>query len=458
MTEDYSAERYESLLESGVRESALLRAPKRWPEIELQAHWYAGDFGREFRTVAGEIIRIIQFGVWNREAGPDFTEAAITINDGEPIRGAIEFDIDARDWERHGHATNPAYEHVILHVYIHSGTATAFARTPSNRLIPQVLLDTARLAELESPEHSPAAQLGRCAGPLREMSREKALGVLLAAARYRLRKKSAYLARLREIHGSNEALYQASAAALGYKSNKLPFTLLAQRMPLRILSKRREEIDALLFGISGFLPARDLTPFDEQTRGYIRELWETWWSCRSEFERIIISPGLWRLGGQRPLNHPQRRLAALCQLVRNWRGVRELAERPTFKNVCHFFEKITDAYWDHNYTLSSRSSAKPMALVGESRAVEILINVLLPFAGFDENEVWQEYLKVPAVLSNRVVETASARLFGSESNLAREVLKTAAAQQGLIQVYENFCLHDASDCVRCRFPQQLAKW
>jgi hypothetical protein len=31
-------------------------------------------------------------------------------------------------------------------------------------------------------------------------------------------------------------------------------------------------------------------------------------------------------------------------------------------------------------------------------------------------------------------------------------------QQGLLQVYEDFCLRDASDCARCRFPEQLARW
>ena len=45
-------------------------------ELELQAHWFASDFGREFRTTAGDAVRIVQFGVWNREAGPDFADNA----------------------------------------------------------------------------------------------------------------------------------------------------------------------------------------------------------------------------------------------------------------------------------------------------------------------------------------------------------------------------------------------
>ena len=57
--------------------------PRIPSELELQARWFAGDFGREFVSTNGDQIEIVQFGVWNREAGPDFRDAAIRINDGE---------------------------------------------------------------------------------------------------------------------------------------------------------------------------------------------------------------------------------------------------------------------------------------------------------------------------------------------------------------------------------------
>src|ERR1043166_6207069 len=80
-----------------VRERALF-LPLRMPsEIELQARWFAGDFGREFVTSSGERIDIVQFGIWNRESGPDFRDAAISINGAEPIRGSIEFDLADRN-------------------------------------------------------------------------------------------------------------------------------------------------------------------------------------------------------------------------------------------------------------------------------------------------------------------------------------------------------------------------
>ena len=79
----------------------------------------------------------------------------------------------------------------------------------------------------------PLAVPGRCVAPLRDLEPAAVRSVLEAAAQFRLRRKAARLAQLREVHGTDEALYQALAEALGYKSNKLPFVLLSQRVPLR---------------------------------------------------------------------------------------------------------------------------------------------------------------------------------------------------------------------------------
>jgi len=449
-----AADRYAKLLPASVRETPLLRVPRVLTEMELQAHWFAGDFGREFRTVAGGSARVVQFGVWNREAGPDFAEAAVALDGGPPVRGSIELDPEARDWERHGHAENPDYENVVLHVFTRAGAGEFFTRTAQHRNVPQVLLDVTSLTS-EPPNPLPAAIPGRCCAPLREMAEEQAREVLLGAAQFRLRKKAAALATLTELHGADEALYQALAATLGYKSNKLPFTLLAQRLPLRLL--RKGDAAALLFGVSGFLPATDLAAFDEPTRSYLRELWERWWPRRAEFERLAIAPKFWRMAGQRPANHPQRRLAALAEIIRHWPKIRALRDRCEPGAIHDFFATLRDEYWDQHYTVSSRPSAKRMALIGESRVTEMLANVFFPLAVAADETRWAGFKNLRAPLANQRVEVAALRLFG-DSPRGPEFLKHAALQQGLLQVYEDFCLRDASDCAHCPFPRQLARW
>lgn len=98
-----------------------------------------------------------------------------------------------------------------------------------------------------------------------------------------------------------------------------------------------------------------------------------------------------------------------------------------------------------------------MALVGESRVTEMLANVFFPLAVSEDETRWIGFKNLRSSLSNQRAEVAALRLFG-ESPRQREFLKWTALQQGLLQIYEDFCLRDASDCASCLFPRQLAKW
>jgi len=425
------------------------------PEIELQARWFSGEFGREFRSVDGRSIRVIQFGVWNREAGPDFAEAAISIDGGETVRGSIELDTDARDWERHGHATNEAFENVALHLFFESGGVAAFSRTLSNRSVPQVRLDLHAVCGAP-PNPAPLAAPGRCVGPLKDLDNATVHGVLEGAAQFRMQRKAARLARLREAHGDDQALYQALAETLGYKSNKLPFALLSQRVPVRGL-RRAGEIDALLFGVAGFLKPEDFPHAAPATKAYLRALWEQWWALRAEWETLTIPATLWKTGGQRPVNHPQRRLAALAAMVRQWPKTRALADACDARKIHKLLTGLRDEYWEHHYTVRSAESKSAMALVGASRVNDMLANVFYPWAIIEHPEKWEDYRALGAELFNRRVAVAAARLFATDPRQA-ELLKSTAMQQGLLQIYEDFCMQDESDCAECPFPRQVAQW
>jgi hypothetical protein len=450
------------------RYAALRRGPDEWsirdellpaetpPEIELQARWFSGEFGREFPAVDGRLVRVIQFGVWNREAGPDFAEAAISIDAGPPLRGAIELDVDARDWERHGHATNPAYEGVVLHVFFQSGGAMAFTRTATNRSVPQAQLDLRTLTGAPPPNPVPLAAPGRCVAPLRDLDLATVRGVLEGAAQFRLQRKAARLARFREAHGEDDALYQALAESLGYKSNKLPFALLSQRLPVRVL-RRNGEIDALLFGVAGFLKPEDFPKAAPATKAYLRGLWEKWWALRGEWEGLTVPPKLWKSGGQRPVNHPQRRLAALAAVVKQWSKIRNAAQACDAEKIRKLLTGLRDEYWEHHYTVQSDAAASAMALIGAGRVTEMLMNVFYPWVIIEQPGKWQDYRALGAEQSNRRVEVAAARLFATDPRRL-ELLKSAAAQQGLLQIYEDFCMQDESDCAACLFPRQVAQW
>lgn len=453
----FAPERYAQFRNHGtIRERALF-PPQRIPnELELQARWFAGDFGQRFCTVEGDEVEIVQFGTWNREAGPDFSDAVIRLNGGKAIRGAIEFDLTDRNWETHGHATNPAFAETALHVFVHSAGREFFTRTKSHRNVPQVRVDPATLAESFST-NVPLARAGRCQAPLKDLPEERVRRVLDGAAQFRLQRKAARLRGVAESHGRDAALFQEIAGALGYKQNKLPFTLLAQRLPLKFLREQSTDIEAILFGVAGFLEAPDLGVYESTARSYVRGLWDRWWPQRDKLQRLILPPKLWQLGGARPLNHPQRRLAALAALVQKWPAFLKSLGDPGGSAARKIFLGLHHPFWNLHYTLTSEAAAKSMALIGDSRAAEILANVLFPFFLSESNEVWNEFEKLPAQLSNRRLETGAARLFGNDPRRSL-FLRTVAHQQGLLQIYEDFCLQDNSDCAHCPFPEQMQKW
>ncbi|MBV9656823.1 MAG: DUF2851 family protein [Verrucomicrobia bacterium] len=480
--DDPAAERYAALLEptpaigendaaTGATTAQLVAAKS---ELQWQAHWFAGDFGASFSTTSGERVEIVQPGVWNHESGPDFREAAVRFPDrpGAPtLRGAVELDLRAEDWERHGHAVNPAFDAVVLHLFFDLPSRDApafFTRNSQHALIAQIALDPRGL-DLAAPASTPLARPGRCVGPLRELPDDRVAALLAAAARHRLARKHARWARLAAARGADEALFLSLAAALGYKENQLPFTLLAQCLPLATL--RAEEARApgaavsLLLGLGGFLEQPEPSALADpaharETRAYLCARWEQWWTRRDEFQRLTLPRSAWTLHGLRPDNHPQRRLAALAAMVRAWPMVRALLDAPDpLRDVPRVLGALRDPFWNFHATLRAARGAHARALVGETRAVEMLANIFFPLAVHARGEpAWTQYARLPARLTNRRVETAAVRLFSDDKKRNATFLKTVVGQQGLLQIYEDFCQRDASDCARCRFPERVGRF
>ncbi|MDA1010015.1 MAG: DUF2851 family protein, partial [Chloroflexi bacterium] len=55
-------------------------------------------------------------GLSGRGPGPDVREAVLLAPSGVPVSGDVEVHLRASDFARHGHATDPAYAAVILHL------------------------------------------------------------------------------------------------------------------------------------------------------------------------------------------------------------------------------------------------------------------------------------------------------------------------------------------------------
>ena len=343
---------------------------------------------------------------------------------------------------------------MCLHLYVIAPSGDRyFTRTSSHREVIQVQLDLTSI-DNEAPVYFQAeAKLGRCSHPLRDMGPARVSGLLEAAAQYRLQRKSRRFARVAEIHGRAQAFYQGIAEALGYRNNKLPMTVLAQRLPIASLLKTKPEAEAKLFGLAGFLAGPTYESANAEARPYLRDLWETWWKLRDQF--ADGSDLTWNLAGVRPTNHPQRRVGALAVLVSEWRKLMPLLEPQAFieKSFKKFLAGLEHAYWNHHYTLSSKPSESPMALVGNTRLANQIYPALVP----ERPGLWPRYMKIGAQLDNQKVRRAALRLFGEHPDIPA-LTKFLYQQQALLQIYDDFCLVDDSECDDCPFPEQLGQW
>ena len=439
---------------SCVSEDSALVLPD---ELHLQSLWFAGQMGREFVAVDGRRVEVVQFGYWNHAAGPDFLHVAVEI-DGQLRTGPLEIDLNVANWTAHGHADNPDFDDVVLHVVFERGQKDRFTRTSNHRSVPQVVVPEETIREaLQIPLMSQAsAHPGRCFQPLAEMRESDVEALMLEAARCRAKRKAARRSRTIDALGEEEWLWQAVAETLGYRPNKLAMTLLAQRFPMSHLKAMPELCEVVLFGAAGFLTAKSHDAARDDSRGYLRDLWEGWWQVRDNYEPSQDRCIPWRFSGIRPVNHPQRRVACLASIAKSWDAFRQACG--DVEQVGEFLRELRHPYWNHHYTVHSKRSERELALMGADRIRDFQINHLMPTQLADEDDdAWKYYRELPAPALSEKVDRASLRLFG-DTDRRKNYLRKAWQHQALLQIYQDFCLCDVSDCLQCPFPEQLAQW
>lgn len=462
------------------------------PEHLLQAVWQHQRLLRDqLESLDGESIRILHPGFLNREGGPDFRGAIIQIGRASPIVGDVEVDVCAGGWRAHGHDRNPAFVNVILHV-IWDGDRTAFGDRASGGPTPgcpdrgrpkpatlklRQVLD-APLAALnlwlnsEAAEKLPENLRGKCTGGLRELSPEQLSALLREAAAVRFRNKAGRIqARARQT-GWEQALWEGLFRALGYKHNTWPMHCLAEQRPQWLSAQLSPlELQARLLGISGLMP-RELTRRRSSADEYVRRIWDQWWREREEFQDCLLPVSLWRFHGQRPANHPQRRLALATHWLASPRFVANLerwcATRVPDGRLAGSLMEIlqigSDDFWSWHWTLGSSRLKKPQPLLGLARVTDLAVNVILPWlwlrAAEGKNRELQQAIEHrfnvwPAAEDNSVLRLARQRLLNGASP---RILRSAAEQQGLIQIVSDFCDHSNAACEQCAFPRVIKEW
>ena len=490
------------------------------PERLLQAIWRHQRLQRDrLQTADGRSVRVLHPGFVSVEGGPDFRGAVIQIGDAAPSSGDVEIDLRVGGWRAHGHDRNPDFKNVLLHVVWerlgvppsggagNDGRLKAELRTrPPASLSLCDALD-APIAELglwlenDPPRALPENWRGQCCVALRELDETRQGRILDAAARVRFQAKAEqFRARARHA-GWEQALWEGLFRALGYKHNVWPMQHLAELCPRWLRGAEPAfALQARLLGISGLLPA-ELTRAQKSTDSYLRRVWDCWWRERDEFGDCVLPRTVWKFHGLRPANHPQRRLALaahwlasgnLVSKLERWCAVDFLSgcgsgreSAPTSNHIepahagCYedsrksralldslreIFEVERDEFWSWHWTFRSARLKQPQPLLGDARVTDLAVNVILPWLwtrategknGKLQRVIEHRYAVWPQAEDNSILKLARQRLLGVGRSRA---LRSASAQQGLIQITRDFCEHSNAVCENCRFPELVRGW
>ena len=303
----------------------------------------------------------------------------------------------------------------------------------------------------------PDAVPGRCSPELARLSGTAIVEILRAAGLFRLQQKARRWFWRGKIAGPEQALFEALAEALGFHANQVPMRLVAQRLPWKMLRGLDSQARlAHLFGLAGFLPGESTSRLAAEPRDWLRELWETWWKARAPLDYALLPRTQWKLAGLRPLNRPERRLAALAHLVPHMRGLAAALKSRDGDRFAKTLGEIRDPFWESHATLTGSALRSPCRLIGEERVHDILINVFWPLVSLEEPETAARGLSEITAAPNGKARIASQRLLVSA--LSPKHAREPLVQQGLLQIFRDYCATDCSQCHDCRFPELVKAW
>jgi hypothetical protein len=413
--------------------------------------------GCRLKTESGEALRVIYPGKSSDAPGSDFQDAVIHVS-RRTLKGNIELHVNASDWHKHEHDRNPAYNGVVLHVAWRRDCPEAIV-LQNGTVIPSVNLD----GYLQNDTARPSGGKVPCSG-IALNSPEKLVEILDAAGTARFHEKTKQFLTESNSRETGQSLYHGIMTALGYTRNQFPFQELARKIPLAVLESEfsgengQNRLDALLIGTAGLLPSQrpecEYSPFEDYA--YVNELESVW---ETMHRTDAMDYHAWQFSRARPANSPLRRIIGMSRLLQRYRengllhGLVALVREVPAVNGIRLLEEGSmtddDGYWAGRFDFGKGYPGLSKWLIGQTRAAEIAINILLPFVYARGEENGETALAEKALAlfdSYPGAETNTvARHMMAQFGLRGAQVKFAKHQQGLLHLYKKWCTQG-----RCR--------
>lgn len=405
------------------------------------------DFSN-LKTINGDIITVLSTGIYTQQAGPDFFNAKIEINN-QVWAGNIEMHIKSSDWYLHNHQQDPNYNNVILHVVWEHDTDVFY---PNNKPIPVLELKN----QIEDKLLSNYLKLNAtknwifCENDIKNATQFTLSNFKEKLLIERLQQKEGVIKQLLEINKNNfnAVFFIFLAKNFGLNSNGASFEAIANHISFKVFQKEQNSLlhlEALLFGFAGLLQGE----FQDQ---YPKELQKVFHYLKQkhQLEDSYIQVNFFK---HRPDNFPTIRLAQLAQVYFLKEHVFEQIIKANTPNQIHdLLQVTTSTYWETHYVFDQVSKSK-VKKTSKAFIDLILINAVLPM-----RFAFQNYLGEPFSdsllewLENIKPEQNAVIKRFNDLDLKS---KSAYDTQALIHLKKNYC--DLQKCLSCAIGIELIK-
>jgi hypothetical protein len=400
----------------------------------------------------GTPIEVLDPGIHNTDAGPDFFNAKIKI--GTTLwAGNVEMHLKASDWTAHHHHTDKNYNNVILHVVVVNDLAV---HTENNRQVPVCKLDASpNLLTKYRQLHNESNGL-RCINGITNVNPLELANWIERCAVSKLEIRTQKIAELlNRFNGDwDQVFFVMLARSFGFGTNAEPFEQMARQTPIKAILHQCDnplQVEAILLGQSGQLGN---SPKDDYHASLIRE----YHFLRAKYDLKPVDGHLFKYLRLRPGNFPTIRLAQLASFIVCSKGLWDAFFKcENLLSVASLLKCPISSYWTNHYVFGEKQANQLTKTIGNGSVHLITINAIAPFVfaygTLRSNEVLKQkamtWLEELPPEKNKIVENWAA--------LAAIKPANAFESQALIHLHNYFC--EQKKCLQCKIGHTyLAKY
>ena len=403
-------------------------------------------YDTNLQTDLGEPLTISEPGIQNTVSGPDFTNSKIKVGE-QTWFGNVEIHVKSSDWKKHGHSDDKAYDSIILHVVYEKDCELeelVFRKIPTLEL--RGFIDKDFLIRYQS--FVSQTNWISCQDSLPKVNSFIVDSWLDRLSIERVERKTKQIGLLLEYFKGNweKTFLTWLSSCFGFKTNSLPFELIGKALEPKYLVNS-ENIEALLLGVSGLLPA-------VSNDFYVNEIRRIFDYERVKWDIQPLKSSIWKKGGIRPYNSPELRIAQLAAILSNIKNrlFTKFLEIESLKEMNAFLKAEPSDYWNTHFSFNSTNHAHHNSGLSASSRHLLIVNGVVPFLFFYGKTLGKQELQQRALGFLEDIPGERNSIIQKWNGLGIQS-KTAFKSQALLELYNEYCC--VKKCLICSIGNKV---